>query len=101
MPYVQLRDPWGMCYHIATRRTETTLLAWLDEILPVVNRNLGERGVPAAVINIHPMWEDNEHPDWLTDTRSISRMYEFPARTGIEGLELLARLRQRLERELV
>lgn len=100
MPYVRLQDPWGMNYAISTRRVESTLLAWFDEMLPIVNHSLGQHDAPPAVINVSPMWEPYEggtrNPDWHTDTRVLGRLDPFPAKTGTEGLKELERLRQRL-----
>lgn len=96
-----LQEPWGYCWHLSTRRVETTLLAWFDEWLPIANRHLGEHDVPPALINIHPLFDEcPKNPDWLTDSRAISQMIPFRAKTGMEGLEELAQLRQKLEREI-
>lgn len=102
MPHILLQDPWGMGYQITTRRTETTLLAWFDEILPIVNHSLGEYDVPPARISVHPMFGGPapKDPDWLCDSRAIGGLYEFPATTGMGGIRALIVLRQKLERVL-
>lgn len=104
MPYIQLRDPWGMCYTI-TARGEAVLSAWFDEILPIVNRYMRETGnrgldISPAKIVVQPILDaEGKNPDWITDSRVFGRIEEFPARDAQEGLEELARLRERLEKE--
>jgi hypothetical protein len=102
MPYIDLQDPWGSCFRISTRR-ETTLKAWFDEILPIVNRSMGHRDTPAAMIMVHPMWGGSNgltDADWPADTRVIGRPYPFPAKNGDDGMKELEELRTRLTVEL-
>jgi hypothetical protein len=102
MPYVELFDPWGTTFRISTRR-ESTLQAWFDEILPIVNRSHGDRDTPAAQIMVHPMWghyDGLRDPDWLADTRVIGRTYDFPPKNGEDGLKAMEALRAQLTAEL-
>lgn len=91
-------DPWGMCYEIATQR-EDTLRAWFEEILPIVNAYMGEPDIRPARIIVDPMWL-GANPDWLTDSRVLGRLHEFPARNGDDGISGLKRLRGELDKEL-
>lgn len=101
MPRVRLIDPWGLNYEIATRRTESTLLAWFDEILPIVNHAIREPDVPPARINVWPMFNSRgTNPDWLCDSRATSGIYLFPPLTGLDGICELIDLRHRLEQAL-
>jgi hypothetical protein len=108
MPRIQLVDPNGMSYQIATRQTETLLRAWFDEVLPYAYAP-GRPGIDDFEIiwprvNIWPMWAWGHpppaDPDWLTDSRVLGRLIDFPARDGETGLYELLRIRQELEREL-
>ena len=101
MPRIRLIDPIGCGYEISTMRTET-LKAWFDEILPQVNAGLGDIDCPPAKIQVYPMWSraDLKDADWLTDSRMLGRLDDFPARTGDEGLAALDQLWRRLAKEL-
>lgn len=98
MPRVRLLDPWGMCYEIATQR-EDTLRAWFQEMLPIVNADMGKPDIPPARIIVDPMWVGAD-PDWLTDSRVLGRLHEFPALNGDDGIFELKRLRDELGKEL-
>jgi hypothetical protein len=98
---------YGTHYDIATRKTDTILRAWLDEVLPhtfILPRPVDDFDVIWPQVEIWPMsaWggSGNQDPDWLTDSRVLGRWHEFRARTGDEGLADLIRIRHELEREL-
>jgi hypothetical protein len=100
--------PWALCYSISTRRTETTLKAWFDEVLPytfVTGRpEIDDFEILWPRVIVWPMfaWKGDESidPDWLTDSRVLGRAIELPAKDGAEGLAALLGIRRRLEREL-
>ena len=108
MPRIDLRAPNGMSYAIATRQTETILLAWFDEILPwtfIEGRpGIDDFDVLWPRVLIHPMWAWKLGPptdlDWLCDSRALGIAHELRAKDGPSGLKELLRIRQELEREL-
>jgi hypothetical protein len=105
MPDITLMCPYGRCYKIITRQTETLLKAWFDEVLPHMYV-VGRPGISAiySKIMVYPIWAwgvgSPSDPDWLCDSRVLGRWDEFAARNGLEGLAELLKLRLRLEAEL-
>src|SRR5579859_819809 len=110
VPRVEVMEPFGRCFTISTRQTETLLHAWFDEVLPFC-WVAGRPGIDDFEqiwpwITVWPMeaWKHTGRPpwgyDWLTDSRVLGQRYEFAARNGDEGLAELAKLRRRLEAEL-
>ena len=108
MPRIQIMDPFGMCFTICTRQTETLLRAWFDEVLPHLNcpgrPGIDDFEVLWPKVNVWPMWAwkkgQPSDPDWLCDSRVLGRRMELRARNGEEGLAELLRIRGDLEREL-
>src|SRR5215469_11250689 len=102
MPRIELVTATGLCWSIATRNTETTLRAWFEEVLPwsLVEGRTGidDFNVIWPRVNVWPMWAwaygPPTDPDWLTDSRVLGRLMEFPARDGDSGLAELLRIRR-------
>jgi hypothetical protein len=108
VPRVELIDPYGTCYAICTRQTETILKAWFDEVLPycwLKGRPGDDFDVIWPHVSVWPMWAWKastrcDDPDWLTDSRALGRRMELRATDGASGLAELLRIRRELEREL-
>lgn len=108
MPRIELMTADGFCWSISTRKVETTLRAWFDEILPwafIPGRpGVDDFEILWPRINVWPMcaWRYGPptDPDWLCDSRVLGRLLELPAKNGEDGLKELLAIRQRLEREL-
>lgn len=96
MPRVLLVDPWGQSYHCDTR-SPALLSEWFDEILPQVNRALGQRDIPPARIQVWPLFRETRDgrpadADWHTDSRALGTLEPFPAINGEEGTAALSLL---------
>lgn len=108
MPRVQVIDPSGMQYMIATRQTETLLKAWFDEVLPwtyVEGRpGIDDFDVLWPRVLVWPMWAwklgSPSDPDWLCDSRAMGHLLELRAKDGESGLAELLRIRRELEDEI-
>lgn len=107
MPRIDITSPHAMRWSICTRDTERTLRAWFDEVLPwtwIEGRPIDEFEVLWPRIQVWPMWAWKlgplSDPDWLTDSRVLGRLHDFPAKDGESGLYELAKLRSDLEAEL-
>lgn len=103
MPYVHVQDAFGVSYHISTRQAEL-LRQWFDEILPraCLPRRSGTDD-PEMIwphVTIHPMWAPDQSPDWLTDSRAMSRVHILQTRDGTQAMAELARIYAALEQEL-
>ncbi len=102
MPRIMLQSPWGTSYRIDARGRDI-LQAWFSEILPLVNGQLGQHDVPPALVNVYPLvLEEGPGPDfdWPADSRVITKLYQFPVRTGLEGMAALDKLKAELEAEV-
>ena len=78
MPRIELQDPWGQCYAIATTSREL-LQAWFDEWLPIAYPADADPVLGDPVIrSVWPLDPKGTGWDWPQDSRYLGQPFRIP-----------------------